>query len=40
LGRQESAAVNRGSIANPDAMDWFVQRAATFASQNGLCTQA
>ena len=39
LGHEPDRAVNRGSLANPDAVDWFVARAAAFADQDGVMTR-
>ena len=33
LGRPAEDAVNRGALANPDAVDWFVARAEHFLQE-------
>lgn len=36
LGVPEQLAVNRGSLQNPQSVDWFVSRAHLFASSEGI----
>lgn len=36
LGHPARKAVNRGSLTNPDAVDWFVARADAFVRENGI----
>jgi acetoacetyl-CoA synthetase len=36
LGQSPDTAVNRGSLANPEAVDWFVERARAFRAENGM----
>ncbi|AWB90314.1 acetoacetate--CoA ligase [Homoserinimonas hongtaonis] len=36
LGRTEDDAVNRGSLVNPEAVDWFVARASRFRAGAGI----
>lgn len=34
LGQSPDRAVNRGSLANPEALDWFVERATVFTDES------
>lgn len=34
LGQPAERAVNRGSLSNPDAVDWFISRAAAFVAEH------
>jgi acetoacetyl-CoA synthetase len=36
LGQPADTAVNRGSLANPESVDWFVDRARVFRAENGM----
>ncbi|GHF23674.1 acetoacetate--CoA ligase [Pseudolysinimonas yzui] len=35
VGQNPDTAVTRGSLANPEAVDWFVERARVFRAENG-----
>ncbi|WP_312179108.1 acetoacetate--CoA ligase [Arthrobacter sp.] len=34
-GHSPDTAINRGSLANPEAVDWFIERARTYLSEDG-----
>jgi acetoacetyl-CoA synthetase len=36
LGRPAESVVNRGALANPETVDWFIERAARFLAENGM----
>jgi acetoacetyl-CoA synthetase len=36
VGQNPETAIARGSLANPDAVDWFAERAREFRAENGM----